>query len=180
MKQSIHEGFTLDVLQHYTTYSRWFKLNKKEVEDKELPKSKVMTELVRFVDSHEVTIQNKVRIILDNFVNISSKKINGRSRGMVVVRSRLHCVLFYHEMRKQMKDLNLPYACLVSFSGTVKYSGIDYTENSLNQLPSGVGIPESFKTPQHRILIVSSKFQTGGKSDKSLSAYPVDSPHHKM
>ncbi len=161
MKQSIHEGFTLDVLQSYTTYSRWFKLNKKEVEDKELPKSKVMTELVKFVDSHEVTIQNKVRIILDNFVNNSSKKINGRSRGMVVVRSRLHCVLFYHEMKKQMKEQNLNYSCLVAFSGTVKHSGQDCTEDSLNDLPSGVGIPESLKTPQYRLLIVSSKFQTG-------------------
>ena len=161
MRQSIYEGFTLDVLQHYTTYSRWFKLNKKEVEDKELPKSKVMSELVRFVDSHKVTIQNKVQIILNNFVTGSSKKINGRARGMVVVRSRLHCVLFYHEMKKQMKEFNLPYSCLVSFSGTVKHSGMDYTENSLNELPSGVGIPESLKTPEYRLLIVSSKFQTG-------------------
>ena len=161
MRQSIHEGFTLDVLQNYTTYSRWFRLNKKEVEDKELPKSKVMTQLVSFVDSHEVTIQNKVRIILDNFRNISSKKISGRARGMIVVRSRLHCVLFYHELKKQMKELNLPYSCLVSFSGTVKHGGMDYTENSLNELPSGVGIPDSLKTPEYRLLIVSSKFQTG-------------------
>jgi type I restriction enzyme, R subunit len=161
MRQSIIERFTLDVLQNYTTYSRWFRLNKKEVEDKELPKSKVLTQLVSFVDSHEVTIQNKVRIILDNFRNISSKKISGRSRGMIVVRSRLHCVLFYHEIMKQMKELNVPYSCLVSFSGTVKHGGMEHTENSLNELPSGVGIPDSLKTPEYRLLIVSSKFQTG-------------------
>jgi len=29
MKQSLSEGFTLDVLQNYTTYKRYFKLNKK-------------------------------------------------------------------------------------------------------------------------------------------------------
>ena len=80
---------------------------------------------------------------------------------MVVVRSRLHCVLFFHEMNKQMKELNLPYSCMVAFSGTVKNNGVDFTENSLNELPSGVGIPESLKTPQYRLLIVSSKFQTG-------------------
>ena len=45
-------------------------------------------------------------------------------------------------MKKQMKELNLNYSCLVAFSGTVKHSGMDYTENSLNELPSGVGIPE--------------------------------------
>ena len=64
-------------------------------------------------------------------------------------------------MKIQMKELNLPFSCLVAFSGTVKHSGMDYTENSLNELPSGVGIPESLKTPEYRLLIVSSKFQTG-------------------
>ena len=56
MKQSITEGFTLDVLQNYTTFSRWFKLNKEVEEDKELPKDKVMEELVKYVDSHSTTI----------------------------------------------------------------------------------------------------------------------------
>ena len=161
MKQSIHEGFTLDVLRHYTTYSRWFNLHKKEVEDKELPKSKVMTALVKYVDRHAVTIECKVQIILDNFINNSEKKIDGKARGMVVVRSRLHCVRFFHEMKKQMKERNLPYSCLVAFSGTVQDHGIEYTENSLNNLPSKVGIPDSLKTPQYRLLIVASKFQTG-------------------
>ena len=68
MKQSITEGFTLDVLQNYTTYSRWFKLNKEVKEDKELPKNKVMEELVRFVDGHSITIKHKVKIILEHFV----------------------------------------------------------------------------------------------------------------
>jgi type I restriction enzyme R subunit len=48
MKQSITEGFTLNVLQNYTTYPRWFTL-KKVIDDKELPKNKVVGELVKFV-----------------------------------------------------------------------------------------------------------------------------------
>ena len=161
MKQSITEGFTLDVLQNYTTYSRWFKLNKDVEEDKELPKDRVMRELVSFVDSHEITIKSKVRIVLDHFIKHTSKKIQGKGRGMVVVRSRKHCVLFYHEMKKQMFQLGLPYSCLVAFSGTVLMDGREYTEESLNQLPPKVSIPEALKDPRYRILIVSSKFQTG-------------------
>lgn len=161
MKQSISEGFTLDVLEHYTTYHRWFKLNKVEVEDRELPKSKVMRELVNFVDSHNITITNKVRIILNHFVNHSSKKIGGRGRSMVVVRSRYHCVLYFLEMRKQMKELGLPYSCLTGFTGTVRVDGQDYTENSLNQLDNRVSIPNGLKDPRYRILIVNNKFQTG-------------------
>jgi type I restriction enzyme R subunit len=161
MKQSITEGFTLDVLQNYTTYSRWFKLNKEVEEDKELPKNKVMEELVKYVDGHSITIKHKVNIILEHFVKHTSKKIQGKGRGMVVVRSRKNCVQFFHEMRKQMEEMGLPYYCLVGFSGVVRLDGQEYTEDNLNKLPPKVSIPEGVKDPRFRILIVSNKFQTG-------------------
>jgi type I restriction enzyme, R subunit len=161
MKQSITESFTLDVLQNYTTFSRWFKLNKEDQEDRELPKNKVMEELVRYVDGHTITIRYKVKIILDHFVKHTSKKIQGKGRGMVVVRSRKHCVHFFQEMKKQMEELGLPYSCLVGFSGKVNYEGQEYTEDNLNKLPPKVSIPEGLKDPRYRILIVSNKFQTG-------------------
>ncbi|MFC2119045.1 type I restriction endonuclease subunit R [Bacteroidota bacterium] len=161
MKQSITEGFTLDVLHNYTTYKRWFKLNNKEVEDRELPRSRVMRELVNFVDSHKITIKNKVRIILDHFVNHTSKKIGGRGRGMVVVRSRYHCVLYFHEMKKQMENLGLSYSCLTGYTGSISYMGQEWTESKLNQLENRVSIPNGLKDPRYRILIVNNKFQTG-------------------
>jgi type I restriction enzyme R subunit len=107
MKQSIHEGFTLDVLKHYTTYKRYFKVLQSG-EDVELPEGKVKKELVNFVDSHSETIRQKVSIILEHFVEHTSKKIEGKGRGMVVVRSRKHCVLFHEEMVKQMIERGLP------------------------------------------------------------------------
>ena len=119
MKQSLTEGFTLDVLENYTTYKQWFLLNKKVEEDKELPKMKVMKRLINFVDDQSYTITHKVKIILDHFINQTSKKLEGRGRGMVVVRSRLHCVRYKMEFDKQMKENGLPYRCLVGFSGTV-------------------------------------------------------------
>lgn len=163
MKQSITEGFTLDVLEHYTTYQQWFKLNKKIEEDKELPKMKVMKRLINFVDDQHYTISQKVRIILHHFINNTSKKLEGRGRGMVVVRSRLHCVRYKIEFDKQMKELGLPYSCLVGFSGSVFDTDTmkEYTENSMNDLPQGVSIPDGMKDPKFRILIVSNKFQTG-------------------
>lgn len=163
MKQSLTEGFTLDVLENYTTYKQWFKLNKKVEEDRELPKSKVMRRLVNFVDDQHYTIERKVKIILDHFINHTSKKLEGRGRGMVVVRSRLHCVRYKREMDRQMKELGLPYGCLVGFSGKVfdPDTQKEYTEGSMNELPQGVSIPDGMKDPQNRILIVSNKFQTG-------------------
>ena len=163
MEQSIAEGFTLDLLKSYTTYKRYFKVMQTRGEDRELPESKVKKELVSYVDTHPEVIRQKVAIILDHFVRVTSKKINGRGRAMVVVRSRLHCVLFFQEMVRQMKERNLPYSCLVAFSGTVHRDGKDYTEGSLNK-ENGMDlndIPAGFKDPRYRIVIVSSKLQTG-------------------
>ena len=163
MKQSIHEGFTLDVLQNYTTYKRYFKVLQSSDEDEEVPESKVKRELVNYVDSHSETIRQKVSIILDHFIKNTSKKINGRGRGMVVVRSRKHCVLFHQEMVKQMNERNLPYSCLVGYSGMIYHNGKENTENSLNSENGLVStsIPNGLKDPRYRLLIVSSKFQTG-------------------
>ncbi|MFY7971612.1 MAG: type I restriction endonuclease subunit R, partial [Flavobacteriales bacterium] len=163
MRQSIAEGFTLDVLENYTTYKRYFKVQKTGEEDIELPEGKVKRELVNFVDTHPEVIRQKVAIILEHFVNKGSKAIAGKARGMVVVRSRKHCVLFQEEMKKQMKDRNLPYSCLVAFSGVINHNGRENTEPLLNKENGmeGNDIPSALKDPRYRLLIVSSKFQTG-------------------
>lgn len=164
MLQSISEGFTLDVLQNYTTYKRYFKVKQKGEDDIAAAESQAKSAIVDYVDSHEQTISDKVSIILDHFVQKASKKINGRARGMVVVRSRKHCVLFQQEMVKQMKARNLTYSCLVAFSGSIKHYGEEHTESSLNTtngLQPRTSIPDGLKDPKYRILIVSNKFQTG-------------------
>ncbi|MCP1384062.1 type I restriction endonuclease subunit R [Runella salmonicolor] len=165
MKQSIAEGYTLDVLEHFMSYKRWFKLKQEEgKEDLELPEGKVKKELMKFVDSHHETIRQKVAIMLNQFVHHTQKQIRGRARAMVVVRSRKHCVLFQQEMVKQMKALRLPYSCLVAFSGSISHEGTDHTETTLNTengSQNNVSIPDALKDPRFRILIVSNKFQTG-------------------
>ena len=162
MRQSIGEGFTLDVLKDYTTYKRYFKLNKTVEEDKELPESRVKKMLVKWVDIQPHTITEKTKIMLEHFVDHTSKKISGKGRGMVVTRSRLHCVKYKLEFDRQMKEMNLPYGCLVGFSGTVhdEDSEIDYTESSMNGFSQNL-TEENFKDPQYRLLIVNNKFQTG-------------------
>ena len=97
MYQSIHERFTLDVLQNYTTYKRYFKVKQTKDGDIEIPSGKGKRELIRYVDSHEMTIQNKVQIMLDHWIDKGSKEIQGRSRGMIVTPSRKHCVWYFKE-----------------------------------------------------------------------------------
>ena len=163
MRQSISEGFTLDVLQNYTTFKRYFQLVKSVPEDEQYEKARTLRALTHYVDLQHHSIETKTRIILEHFVERTAKTIGGKGRAMLVTSSRLHCVRYKQEFDKQMKKMGLSYGCLVAFSGTVHDTdnGQDYTENGMNGLPPSVSIADTFKSPQYRILIVANKFQTG-------------------
>ena len=163
MRQSISEGFTLDVLQNYTTFKRYFELVKSVPEDKEYEKARTLRALTNYVDLQPHSIETKTRIILEHFTARTAKTIEGKGRAMLVTSSRLHCVRYKLEFDKQMRKMNLPYGCLVAFSGTVHDTdnGQDYTENGMNGLSPSASIADSFKSPEYRILIVANKFQTG-------------------
>lgn len=163
MRQSISEGFTLDVLQNYTTFKRYFELVKSVSEDKAYEKARTLRALTNYVDLQPHSIEKKTGIMLEHFTAHTVKTIEGKGRAMLVTSSRLHCVRYKQEFDQQMKEMGLPYGCLVAFSGTVHDTdnGQDYTENGMNGLPPSVSIADSFKDPQYRILIVANKFQTG-------------------
>ena len=163
MRQSISEGYTLDVLQNYTTYKRYFQLVKSVQEDKEYEKSRTLRALTNFVDLQPRSIEEKTRIILTHFTDRTEKTIGGKGRAMLVTRSRLHCVKYKIEFNKQMQKMGLPYRSLVAFSDTIHDtdSDMEYTENSMNNLPPNTSIADAFKNPEYRILIVANKFQTG-------------------
>ena len=163
MHQSISEGFTLDVLQNYTTFKRYFELVKRVSEDREYEKARTLRALTNYVDLQPHSIETKTRIILEHFTEHTAKTIEGKGRAMLVTPSRLHCVRYKQEFDKQMREMRLPYGCLVAFSDTVHDTdnGQDYTENGMNALPPSTSTAHSFKDPQYRILIVASKFQTG-------------------
>ena len=163
MCQSISEGFTLDVLQNYTTFKRYFELVKSVSEDKEYEKTRTLRTLTNHVDLQHHSIETKTRIILEHFAEQTAKTIEGKGRAMLVTSSRLHCVRYKLEFDRQMRKMGLPYGCLVAFSGTVHDTDNDqdYTEDGMNALPPSVSIADTFKNPQHRILIVANKFQTG-------------------
>ena len=162
MYQSIHEGFTLDVLQNYTTYKRYFKIKQTRDNEMEIPVSEGKKELVRYVDSHEQTIRYKVNIMLDHWIRKGSKQIRGQSRGMIVTRSRKHCVQYFKEVNAQLEERGIGYRSLVGFSGEVTLDGEKYTEHGLNQTVGHQGdIPLGLKNPKFHLLIVANKFQTG-------------------
>ena len=163
MEQSISEGFTLDVLQNYTTFKRYFQLVKSVPEDRAYDKQRTLRMLTNYVDLQPHSIEQKTRIILEHFTDHTAKTIESKGRAMLITPSRLHCVRYKLEFDKQMQEMGLSYGCLVAFSSTVHDidNGQDYTENGMNGLPPSASIANNFKDPQYRILIVSNKFQTG-------------------
>ncbi len=163
MRQSISEGFTLDVLQNYTTFKRYFQLVKSVPEDRAYDKQRTLRMLTNYVDLQPHSIEQKTRIILEHFTDHTAKTIESKGRAMLITPSRLHCVRYKQEFDKQMQEMGLSYGCLVAFSSTVHDidNGQDYTENGMNGLPPSASIANNFKDPQYRILIVSNKFQTG-------------------
>ena len=163
MKQSISEIFTLDVLQNYNTFKRYFQLVKNAEDDKVYETARTLRALTNYVDLQPHSIETKTKIMLEHFIQHTAKTIGSKGRAMLITRSRLHCVRYKLKFGEQMREMNLPYGCLVAFSGTVHDTDNDqdYTENGMNGLAPGVSIPDTFKSPEYRILIVSNKFQTG-------------------
>jgi type I restriction enzyme R subunit len=164
MEQAIKEGFIKDVLKNYMSWRRYYKLVKRtEIDDKEYEKKKTVRVLSSFVDLQDHAIEKKTRVMLEHFVSQTAKEIQGKARAMLVTKSRLHAVRFKRKFDEVMREMKLPYDALVAFSGTVTDSetGEDYTMQNMNNLGGRISVPDAFKLPQHRILIVANMFQTG-------------------
>jgi len=160
MRQSIEEGFILDVLEHYTTYKVYWRLLKKIAEDPRYDRDKASYLLRSFVDLHEHAIRKKIEIIVDHFHGQVAPRIGGRAKAMIVARSRLHAVRYKLAVDQYLKEKGHPYKALVAFSGTVHDGGVDYTEANMNGF-SEAQTAGMFERPEYRFLVVAEKFQTG-------------------
>lgn len=162
MEDAINEGFILNPIENVISFKRYYKLmHNKDVPDNEHDRKKTMALLGSYVDIHPTAIERKSRIMVEHFASQTAKEIDGQARAMLVTRSRLHAVRYKLEFDRIMQEMRLPYKALVAFSGTVKDGNMEYTEQSMNNLPGNTSIPDALKLPQYRILIVANKYQTG-------------------
>lgn len=163
MEQAIKEEFILDVMEHYMSFERYYYLVQNvKMPDKEYERKKAMRLLGSYADIQDRAIERKTRIMLEHFVSQTEKEIGGKARAMLVTRSRLHAVRYKKKFDSIMQEMKLPYRALVAFSGSVREDDDkDYTESMMNNLPKGTSIPDAFKLPKYRILIVANKYQTG-------------------
>lgn len=162
MKQAIEENFILDVLANYTTYRSYYEVQKSIAENPEFDTAKAQKKLRAYVESHQQTIDTKAALMVDHFVTqvVGTKKLRGQARGMVVTRNIESAIRYFFAIRDELKKANAPFQAIVAFSGTKKVDGIEHTEDSLNGFPSK-DIPDKFKEPGYRLLVVANKFLTG-------------------
>ena len=138
MRQAIEEGFILDVLQNYMTYSTCFKIAKDTPENPELPESRATKIIKKYEKLHPYNISQKSQIIVETFRETTKQKIGGKGKMMVVTDSRLAAVRYFHEIKRYIREQH--YAdmdILAAFSGTVQDGDEEYTEAGLNVRKDG-------------------------------------------
>lgn len=172
MRQAIEEGFILDVLANYTTINQAFKIAKTSEDNPQLLEEKASRALFAYYKTHEFTINSKVDLIMDNFLNNGRYKINGHGKAMVVTSSRHNAVRYYFAIKEYIKQH--PEKCkgcnvLVAFSGEVKFDDDPnkYVEVEMNKDSEGRFINsdkkfrKAFRSDDFNIMVVANKYQTG-------------------
>ena len=164
MRQAIEEGFILDVLRHYTTYSAYFRLLKTAEDDPNVERKKAAGALARFMSLHPHNIAQKTEVMVEHFQAFTRHRIGGRAKAMVITASRLEAVRFKQSFDRYIQEKGYPIKTLVAFSGTVQDDQIPdktYTEEQMNCGVREKELPERFATPDYQVLLVAEKYQTG-------------------
>ncbi|MGY0611255.1 type I restriction endonuclease subunit R [Luteimonas sp. A501] len=168
MRQAIEEGFILDVLKNYTPYSLAFRLahNGQEFDNAEVERSTAMKGIMQWVRLHPYNIAAKVQIVVEHYRENVLPLLEGRAKAMVVVASRREAVRWQKAIRGYIERQGYPLDVLVAFSGEVDDPDSfpePVTEASalLNPGLKGRDIREAFARPEHHVLLVANKFQTG-------------------
>ena len=147
MRQAIEEGFILDVLKNYTTYTTYFKLLKACKDDPNVERKKAAKALARFIKLHPHNIAQKTEVMVEHFHAVTSHKIGGKAKAMVVTGSRLEAVRYKIGFDRYIKEKGYAIKTLVAFSGTVKddkIPDITYNEEEMNLGVREKELPEKF------------------------------------
>ena len=162
MKQAIQEGFILDVLEHYTPVTSYYKLAKTVPDDPEFDTRKARKKLRRYVEGHDHAIRLKAEIMVDHFHEqvLAQNKIGGEARAMVVTNGIERAIQYFHAIHDYLKERKSRYQAIVAFSGEPEFGGAKVSEASLNGFPSG-RIADKIQEDPYRFLVCADKFQTG-------------------
>lgn len=171
MRQAIEEGFIMDPLANYVSYSEAVELARTVPDNPDVPSSPTLKLLRKYKELHPYALGQKAEIIVETFRNVTHTKIRGKGKMMVVTASRLATVRYYHEIKRYMQKKGYDdIEVLVAFSGAISDpadgpDGPEYTEPAINVGHDGQRVAESqTKAEFHNygdVLVVAKKYQTG-------------------
>ena len=174
MRQAIEEGFILNVLEHYTTIQKAFRLVRVSEDNPELIEGLATRALFRYYKKHGHTIAQKTEIMMSNFLENGRLQIGGRGKCMVVADSRANAVRYYFAIRRYLEEHPKEAqdcGVMIAFSGEVTLddypSEKPYTEAAMNRDAKGRYITtdkafrKAFRSGMYNILVVADKYQTG-------------------
>ncbi|WP_322154760.1 type I restriction endonuclease subunit R [Paratractidigestivibacter sp.] len=171
MRQAIEEGFIMDPLANYVSYSEAVELARTVPDNPDVPSSPTLKLLRKYKELHPYALGQKAELIVETFRNVTRTKIKGKGKMMVVTASRLATVRYYHEIKRYMQKRDYDdMEVLVAFSGSIAdpadgADGPEYTEPGMNLGHDGKRVAESqTKAEFHNygdVLVVAEKYQTG-------------------
>lgn len=171
MRQAIEEGFIMDPLANYVSYSEAVELARTVPDNPDVPSSPTLKLLRKYKELHPYALGQKAEIIVETFRNVTRTKIRGKGKMMVVTASLLATVRYYHEIKRYMQKKGYDdIEVLVAFSGAISDpadgpDGPEYTEPVINVGHDGQRVAESqTKAEFHNygdVLVVAEKYQTG-------------------
>ncbi len=173
MKQAIEEGFILDVLQNYTTYDTYYRLNKEIKDDPKCKTNAAKRQIARFVELHETNIAQRIEVIVEHFRTTVMQELNGRAKAMVITASREGAVKYCQAFKNYISKKGYEgIDALVAFSGkvTMREDGKEYTEAGMNGF-SEDKLPKEFEKDDYKVLLVANKYQTGFDQPKLCAMY---------
>ncbi|MFJ4248717.1 type I restriction endonuclease subunit R [Pseudomonas sp. NPDC089741] len=177
MRQAIEEGFILDVLRNYTTYSTAWKIAHPDGKDDEVDSKKARIKLARWVRLHPYNINQKVEVIVEHFRANIRNLLNGQAKAMVVTSSRQEAVRYQLAVRAYVQQMGYnDVHPLVAFSGSVLPDEVipeEVTESSslLNPGLNGRDLAVAFDTQDFNVMIAANKYQTGFDQPKLCAMY---------
>lgn len=177
MRQAIEEGFILDVLRNYVTYSTAWKLAHPEGEEQEVDSRKASRTLAKWVRLHPYNIAQRVEVIVEHYRDNVRHLLDGQAKAMVVTASRQEAVRYQLAMQAYIKEQGYgDVHPMVAFSGSVPPDEVipeEVTETSrlLNPGLKGRDLAEAFDTDDFNVMIAANKFQTGFDQPKLCAMY---------
>jgi type I restriction enzyme, R subunit len=177
MRQAIEEGFILDVLTNYVTYSTAWKLAHPDGEAQEVDAKRASRTLAKWVRLHPYNITQRVEVIVDHYRDNVRHLLDGQAKAMVVTASRQEAVRYQLAMQAYIKAQGYTDVHpMVAFSGSVPPDDVipeEVTETSrlLNAGLKGRNLAEAFDTGDYNVMIAANKFQTGFDQPKLCAMY---------